>query len=72
MEEELSNHPSRSVMESVTLGGELPVTGCMQAEAKTTLMQLGASCPMGWEEGWVQVTLKKAPPYPLVGWPSLY
>lgn len=27
-----------------TSSGELPVTGCMQVEAKTTLRQLGASC----------------------------
>lgn len=28
-------------MESVTSGGEFPITRCMQAEAKVTLMQLG-------------------------------
>lgn len=28
-------------MEPVTSGGEFPITGCMQAEAKVTLMQLG-------------------------------
>ena len=36
-------------MESATSGGELPITGRRQAEAKTTLMLLGASCFMGWE-----------------------